>query len=58
MVSGLVGETPYVLFLDSDDMLEKTYSEQLIWLLESNEEGRMPTLHCRLRFRQVVLVGC
>jgi glycosyltransferase involved in cell wall biosynthesis len=33
-----VGETPYVLFLDSDDMLEKTYSEQLIWLLESNEE--------------------
>lgn len=31
-------DTPYVLFLDDDDLMEVTYLETLVWALESNPE--------------------
>jgi glycosyltransferase involved in cell wall biosynthesis len=31
-------ETPFVMFLDSDDLLEEVYIEQLVWMLEGNHE--------------------
>ena len=31
-------ETPYVMFLDAFDMMERVYAEQLLWFLEANAE--------------------
>jgi glycosyltransferase involved in cell wall biosynthesis len=31
-------DTPYVLFLDDDDLMEVTYLETMLWALESNAE--------------------